>query len=146
MFRRAAQTDTRTIVFNHSDKSGHEAAEGKTMDTEHSITIRMAVESIHYAVSCSKICMKGCGDENAVQAHLAFITTLGLSEAEITGDQELAAAHLRDELGQRSNACTSIPRSSSKGSKGSLGLAELGHIATEGQPRTWSSAPKSSVR
>ena len=79
---------------------------------------------------------EGGGDDYVVESLLQWIDGLGLVKAEIKCDQEPAAVDLVTALVMRCKSTVLIPMASPKGSKGSLGRGERGHLSVQGQLRT----------
>ena len=79
---------------------------------------------------------KGSGDEYVMQAMLNWIAQLGFPKAEIKCDQEPSTVELMNTLVARCKSTQLVPKASPKGSKGSLGRGERGHLSVQGQLRT----------
>ena len=103
----------------------HAAANGKTTDSKHNITIIEAVASIHRVIFCTTIRRKGGSDECVVQAFLNFITSLGQKAG------SRVSKCIQQTGGTRRYSLTA------EGSKCSLCQAEHGHLSLQEQIRTW---------
>ena len=79
---------------------------------------------------------KGHTDEYVMQALLQWIDSLGLAKAEIKCDQEPSTVDVMNALVKRCTSTVLIPKATPKGSKGSLGRGERGHLSVQGHLRT----------
>jgi hypothetical protein len=79
---------------------------------------------------------KGSSDEYVMQAMLNWIGQLGFAKVEIKCDQEPSTVELMNSLVARRKTSQLVPKASPKGSKGSLGRGERGHLSVQGQLRT----------
>ena len=105
----------------------------------------VACDSVHQSIVSPMANKKGGSDDYVVQSLLQWIDGLGLVEAEIKCDQEPAAVDLVTALVRRCKSTVLIPMASPKGSKGSLGRGERGHLSIQGQLRTIRAATEKSL-
>ena len=116
----------------------------KSDDPEHKVTMLVACDSVHQSLVSPMANKKGGGDDYVVESLLQWIDGLGLVKAEIKCDQEPAAVDLVTALAMRCKSTVLIPMASPKGSKGSLGRGERGHLSVQGQLRTIRAATEKS--
>ena len=105
-----------------------------------SVAERKAHEATHcpFRAWCSH-CVAGKALERrhyVVQSIIQWIDQLGLVRAELKCDQEPSTVDMVDALVRRCKSTILIPMPSPKGSKGSLGRGERGHLSIQGQLRT----------
>ena len=96
----------------------------------------VAVDSVHGSVTSPMVQKKGSTDEYVMQAMLNWIAQLGFPKIEIKCDQEPSTVELMNALVARCKSTQLVPKASPKGSKGSLGRGERGHLSVQGQLRT----------
>ena len=96
----------------------------------------VAADSVHGSLTSPMVRKKGSSDEYVMQAILNWIAQLGLPKAEIKCDQEPSTVELMNALVGRCKSTQLVPKASPKGSKGSLGRGERGHLSVQGQLRT----------
>ena len=96
----------------------------------------VAIDSVHSSITAPMVRKKGSGDEYVMQALLNYVKQLGFAKAELKCDQEPSTVDVMYKLIDRCKSTQLVPSASPKGSKGSLGRGERGHLSVQGQVRT----------
>ena len=100
------------------------------------VTMLVAIDSVHSSLTAPIVRKKGSGDEYVMQALLNYVKQLGFAKAELKCDQEPSTVDVMYKLIDRCKNTQLVPSASPKGSKGSLGRGERGHLSVQGQVRT----------
>ena len=108
---------------------------GSQTESEKKVTMLVAIDSVHSSTTAPMVRRKGSGDEYVMQALLNYVKQLGFPKAELKCDQEPSTVDIMNELIERCKSTQLIPTASPKGSKGSLGRGERGHLSVQGQVR-----------
>jgi len=105
-------------------------------DPESKLTMLVAVDSVYESITSIFVQKKGASDEYVMQSMLQYIESLGFKEAELKCDQEASTVDIMNSLIRRCKSCALTGTATPKGSKGSLGRGERGHLSVQGQLRT----------